>query len=239
MANNHNQRSYIFFGDSLINRTSIVTADPCYDLPDVGTTVEVLAHKTGGFYGLLQTLLQLTYPENRIHFQNFARGGASSFQLQSQLDGCIDSQTIEQQPQENAALICIGTNDASHDIFGLGKAVTLEQFKYNYGASIKKAVHHFGTVHCILPPEVQVLEQKETINQRIRDFNETIIDIASTFENVQVIDLFSHFEQTDQAFANTHSTLSLRISDGVHLSELGNQLAANIIWDALLEDYTL
>lgn len=239
MNTQSNSKHFIFLGDSLINRKSIVTIDPCYDLPAIGETVTVLRHQTAGFYKILMEMLQLTYPSNHIDFNNFARGGATVHDIQMQLDAYLKTKThTEVANPDKTIFICIGTNDASHEIFKLGKSIAVDDFQKQYQVILEKLSDITEKIYCILPPPVSVLEHSDQINAKITAYNQSILELGSIFNHITFIDLFSHFEQIDEAFLAQSKQLQLRIEDGVHLSDLGNQLAANIIWDSLIpEEY--
>lgn len=237
-------KTYLFFGDSLIDRKSIVTPNPCYDLPAKGETVTVLDHQTGGFFKLLKEMLQITYPSNKIEFQNHAKGGSTSTDIALKTSSYFEDNNGHATNRKDELMtktsheifICVGTNDASHSFFNLGDRISEEKFKENYDLILKSiyAPHH--KIYCILPPPTRVKETSMQINEKIMRYNSAIVDLESVYDGVQIIDLYTPFEDIDTAFESNNPELSLRIEDGVHFSDLGNQLAANIIWDSITSE---
>jgi|GEM_PF-4427591 len=240
MIDQKHTKTFLFFGDSLIDRRSIVTIDPCYDLPAIGEAVRVLDHQKRGFFKLLLEMLQLAHPLNKIQFQSFARGGATSRHMVTQLEAYGEMTFKNSQVdtmKADAIFICIGTNDASYPFFGLlsnkDNNISTEEFKSNYEFVLTALSAQCQRIYCILPPPVRVDKKQNCINKQIAEYNNAVMDLKTLYDNVHLIDLYTRFDQTDVAFAGQNTQLKLRIDDGVHFSDLGNQLAANIIWNCL------
>ncbi len=225
--------TFCFFGDSLVDRPAIVVDDPHYDLPAVGQSVPVRGHETAGFYKLVLQRLTVAFPERSFRFLKFAVGGSTIRDVQAQL---VDS--AQQIAHPDVSFICVGINDVMRKFQGrFSEAVDLGEFSERYGQVIDEAQKKSRLVFCLGEPLVNVEKDSVAINADLKSYNNAIEAIVKRREAGRVffIDLFSQFERVHTNLA-THASSESLWSDGVHLSDIGNMLAADTILRQLERD---
>lgn len=226
--------TFCFFGDSLVDRPSILVEDPHYNLPATGQLVPVLGHETAGFYKLVLQRLRVAFPERSFQFINFAVGGATVRDVQMQV-----AESAQSAPSPDVSFICVGINDVMRKFQGrFSEAVDFEEFSRRYEQVIKDAQKRSRLVFCIGEPLVNLENDTSAINAALKTYNNSIESIISSLksENIFFVDLFSAFERV-HANLSAHSGSESLWIDGVHLTEIGNMLAADVIMRHLERDY--
>ena len=225
--------TFSFFGDSLIDRPAIVVDNPHYNLPALGQSVPVRGHETAGFFKLVLQRLQVAFPERSFQFLNFAVGGSTIRDVQTQL---ADSE--QRIPYPDVSFICVGINDVMRRFQGRpSEAVDLPEFSDRYAQVIDEAQRRSRLVLCLGEPLVNVSNDAPAINSVLKTYNDAIESEVTRRKsgNIYFIDLFSQFERVNVNLS-AHSGYESLWSDGVHLSDIGNVLAADIIMRNLERD---
>lgn len=218
--------TFSFFGDSLVDRPAIVVDNPHYDLPALGQSVPVRGHETAGFYKLVLQRLRVAFPEHSFQFLNFAVGGSTIRDVQTQL-----VYSAPHIPCPDVSFICVGINDVMRTFQGRpSESVDLAEFSDRYAQVIDEAQRRSRLVFCLGEPLVNVSNDAAAINSTLKMYNEAIESEVGRRKSSKIyfIDLFSQFERV-QVNLSAHSGSESLWSDGVHLSEIGNVLAADII----------
>jgi lysophospholipase L1-like esterase len=225
--------TFCFFGDSLVDRPAIVVDNPHYDLPAVGQSVVVRGHETAGFYKLVLQRLLVTFPERSFQFLNFAVGGSTVRDVQTKI-----ADSTQQPPYPDVSFICVGINDVMRKFQGrLSEAVNFDEFSARYSQVIEEAQRRSRLVFCLGEPLVNVNDDAPAINAALKTYNDEIESLVNRrrSSNIFYIDLFNHFERV-HANLSAYSGCESLWSDGVHLSDIGNTLAADIIMKHLERD---
>jgi len=221
---------FCFFGDSLVDRKAIVIDDPHYNLPVIGSQVEVKSHETAGFFKLIQQILTVRYPTQTLEFLNRAKGGSTIRQVQYQVEKfCKKSLSAD------VSLICVGINDVMRKYQGLpDQHVLFDEFAERYTSVLSSLKTKSKIILCLGEPLVQVKDSDE-INKELYTYVSFIKDLSDSATGIYYIDLFNIFKDTHSALSSRGSPHSLW-TDGVHLSDLGNALAADTIMKALEQE---
>jgi lysophospholipase L1-like esterase len=225
--------TFSFFGDSLVDRPAIVVDNPHYNLPLPGQSVPVRGHETAGFYKMVLQRLQVAFPERSFQFLNFAVGGSTIRDVQTQL-----ANSVQRLPYPDVSFICVGINDVMRTFQGRpSEAVNLVEFSERYTQVIDEAQKRCRLVFCIGEPLVNTEQDAPAINAALKTYNEAIESEVTRRKgrNIYFIDLFSEFERVHTNLS-AHSGYESLWSDGVHLSDIGNVLAADIIMRHLQRD---
>jgi hypothetical protein len=110
------------------------------------------------------------------------------------------------------------------------ESVDLAEFSDRYAQVIDEAQRRSRLVFCLGEPLVNVSNDAAAINSTLKMYNDVIESEVGRRKSSKIyfIDLFSQFERV-QVNLSAHSGSESLWSDGVHLSEIGNVLAADII----------
>ncbi|MEJ2743880.1 MAG: GDSL-type esterase/lipase family protein [Gammaproteobacteria bacterium] len=219
-----------FFGDSLVDRPSIVVDDPHYDLPEVGETTVIRKHETAGFFKLVRDRLRIKHPESRFIFQSHAAGGSNIRDIDKQISACENIN-----PFWDISFVCVGINDAMRKAQGrLDEAVDFYEYAQRYHGIINRLKSRSKMVFCIGESPVNVGGKTSDINQDLKEYVDLVKRLCLKYENdnVHFIDFFDRFSRVGEMLLAYNSEDSLWV-DGVHYSSLGNTLAADIIIDYL------
>jgi len=220
---------FCFFGDSLVDRPALVIDDPHYNLPAIGSQVRVQNHETAGFFKLIQQILTVRYPAQKLEFFNRAKGGSTIRQVQYQVEKFC------REGNSDVSLICVGINDVMRKYQGLpDQHVSFDEFAERYTSVLSLLKTKSKIILCLGEPLVQV-QDSHAINQELYTYNNFIKDLADSATGIFYIDLFKTFKDTHSALSSRGSQHSLW-TDGVHLSDLGNALAADTIVKALEQE---
>jgi len=227
--------SAYFFGDSLIDRPAIVTPDPHYDLPDVGASVQVLAHETAGFFKLLRQRLQIMLPDRLVNCRTFARGGSTVRELERQIR--VASEGAD---DWDLSILCVGINDIWRKFQGRRlEAVPYDEFVACYSAALNILQARSKMTICIGAPLAPAGEFRPAILRDLELYNGAVRDLTNSCSEggIFFLDLFGRFMSSALLLQELDPPESLWV-DGVHLSPLGNVMAADLIV-RLLEEQQL
>ena len=222
--------TFHFFGDSLVDRPAIVVDDPHYDLPAIGQSVVVKEHQTAGFYRLTHQRLQAKHPEIRFSFQNYAVGGSNVRDVETQISSCEQSHDFW-----DVSFVCVGINDILRKVQGrFDESVELEEYSQRYQNIVEKLKDKSKFIFCIGESPVSLGEDSSVINTELKTYTDWIKNFCQEEQNknVHYIDFYNEFERVSEIFAAYQSEKSLWV-DGIHYSQLGNTLAAELIIQTL------
>jgi lysophospholipase L1-like esterase len=219
-----------FFGDSLVDRPSIIVDNPHFDLPAIGQVVPVRGHEKGGFYKVVSQNLTVAYPEQAFSFSNFAVGGSTVRDVERQVE-----RACSLVPQTVLSVVCVGINDVIRAFQGrYAEGVNLDEFAERYTRIVARLCAHSSFVLCICEPFGDVGEGSGALRAELIRYNAVVSSIVSRLGQGKLacVDLFARFEQVNAALVARGAQIPLWV-DGVHLSEVGNILAADAIMSAL------
>jgi lysophospholipase L1-like esterase len=222
--------SVCFLGDSLIDRPSIVVDNPHFNLPAIGNAVLVRGHETGGFYKLVSQRLIVRFPQQALSFFKFAVGGSTVRDVEQQVHA-----SLSVAPNPTVSIVCVGINDCMRAFQGRhAEGVEMNEFIERYSRIVDALCSRSRLAVCICEPIGDVGEDTVAIREKLKRYNGSIASLVSQSErkNLTCVDLFTRFDEVNAALSTRASQPPLW-TDGVHLSEIGNLLAAEEIIRAL------
>lgn len=204
------------------------------NLPAVGDTVEVEMWKKDGYVSRLSRILTLKLPYHKVVVDNFGVGGATSRDI-------VKLITEKESPTSRYDILFLGCgiNDVwrkyqeRHD-----EAVGISEYEENFRKILDSALGQAHEVYIINETPVSGIDSTDQINGELEHYNEITKKIAQEFE-VQYVDVYSAFKD----FSSTKGAVSPEEqslwSDGVHLSNLGDELMCQTVFDFLSEKKTI
>jgi lysophospholipase L1-like esterase len=204
-----------------------------HHLPLPGEKVIVDGWQSRGYVQLLTTQLRLTHPGLRFAVDNRAAAGATSRDLL----GIV--RHFQQTSSAEIAVLCCGINDVWRGYQGRGpEAVSLKEFGLNYIrmiATLRRAAKH---VVCLSETPFGWDDDCDVaaMNAELARYNE-LARRAAHAQDAEYADLWHPMLDAARQLGGgrppspADPTLW---SDGVHLSDLGDTLVANLLHDVLL-----
>ena len=196
----------IFLGDSLTQRTGLLTSrNPAarYGHPYLGSYVDILVKR-----------LLVHYPQLGLQTFNAGVGGIMLPHLLQSLPGDLE------QFEPTCAVLFMGQNDAK---------------KYSAG---EFETHLRQVLDILRDTEVSVLQLsttphpgEEQKNQMLATYDRIVDRLCNEFGNL-FLDVKSPFAKLLEYNAGADRPVQL-FADGCHMSELGNQLLADLVFAAL------
>ena len=201
-----------------------------WDLPLVGTQVPVAAWRNRGYVHQLRLALQAAHPHLRFRFENYAQGGFTSRNIATAIKEALLSD-----PRWDLVFYECGINDVWRSFQNReSEAVGLEEFESNYRQSLRLLKAHARRVVCIGQTPFGLADSAE-MNKQLAEYNRVAEDVANSLA-IDFINPWLPFRRTAQAIHHG-STESDEIhsvwSDGVHLSELGDSILFQMVYNHL------
>jgi lysophospholipase L1-like esterase len=197
------------FGDSLTEGEA-TPIDPPVPLAPVDPAT---TGSTRSYPYKLQSLLHTRYPTQVISIYNGGKGGEAAGAARARLAELLD------RFHPGAVILMDGVND-------LNGGVTPEAAAQAVGALVTEIRAHNAVVFlCTIPRQRRGSQRAYSVDQ-VEPFNQALTQTAAD-AGVQLIDIYPEI------------TLDLLAPDGLHLTQTGNQLLAEMLLDALRSRFEL
>ena len=196
----------VFFGDSLIKRTGIVSSP--------NPARKYMIDYTGSFVDILTKKLIVHFPEISFEFYNKGVGGNTTEDLLKR----VKQEVLLLKP--NIIILLIGQNDAIKH--------TIDKFEDNLTDLLETMNrNNIKVIQLSTTPNLKNME----INIILDEFDAIIKNKSEFYGNIYV-DLKMPFKKA-MAHKMYDCPIELLI-DGVHMTELGNILIADLVYDAMV-----
>ncbi|WP_406230562.1 SGNH/GDSL hydrolase family protein [Nocardia sp. NBC_01009] len=207
------------------------------DLPAVGSMIEVLSWRNRGYVHAMMTSLRARFPWVEFDSSNYGEGGANSTQVLDNINAVEVAQTWD------LAMFGCGINDVWREFQGrLTEAVDFESYDKNIRAALD-ILRAFPAVVVIGEPPIGWDPQIDAAaaNRELARYNQRA-QRAATDADVPFISLWERFIYAGACMGWSVANPAAPAlgkdtlwSDGVHLSELGDQLVRDEIEHHLTE----
>jgi lysophospholipase L1-like esterase len=201
------------------------------NLPEVGTAVTVEKWHSRGYVHRLLISLITAYPHVDFASDNFGEGGATSRDVLANIRAAEDTQRWD------VAVLGCGINDVWRGLQGrTSEAVNLEEFTQNYRAMIELLTERTRRVLCVGEPPFgwEPLIDAAAANVELIRYNQSAAELA-TAAGIEFVDVWAIFVRTAQMLSRWTPTAPIEPdglspwSDGVHLSEVGDDIMRKLI----------
>lgn len=215
-----------FYGTSIMEHLvaySSRMSDPM-NLPAVGNTVEVEIGKKEGYVSRLSRILTLKLPYHNIVVNNFAVGGATSRDL-------VNLITEKEPPTSGYDILFLGCgiNDVWRKYQGRHhEAVDIREYEENFRKILHTALCQAHEIYIINETPVSGIDHADQINGELQCYNQITKKLAPEF-GVQYIDVYSAFKDFSAIKKAISPGEHSLWTDGVHLSDLGDELICQLI----------
>lgn len=190
-----------------------------------GDSITQMGTNEGGYIRLMQKMLE-------------EKGKASDYELLGAGVGYnkvydlflrLEKDVVAQKPQ--TVLVWIGVNDVGHKLNGTG--TDADKFEAFYNAIINRLKEINAKVILVTPAVIG--ERTDCTNQLDGDLNRyaQIVRKLAAQHGCGLIDMRKRFMEYNQLHNTDNQEKGILTTDGIHLSEQGNKLVADIIFKSL------
>lgn len=199
----------IFFGDSLTNRTGV------HQNSNLAKRFKL--DYTGNYVDILEKRLLVHYPELNLSCYNKGKGGDTTADLLAR----VDQDVLSLQP--NWVVLLIGQNDSAK--------CSEDEFRYNLEMLLQIFVNNSICVLILTTTPSPIPDRNITLRRYDLIITESAIKFAQILVNVK-----KPFEIVQSYNESSESSVIL-FSEGCHLTELGNILLADTVFDVIARSY--
>lgn len=200
------QKTILFFGDSIT---------------EAGVS-------PGGYIEILRKKFEIEYP-GLFNLAGAGIGGNKVYDLYLRLEADV----ISKSPQ--CVVIYVGINDVWHKQL-LGTGTDLDKFQKFYEAILTR-LHQAGIQTILCTPSL--IGEKKFGNNCCDDdleiYSKVIRDLSVKY-SCAIADLQQVFRTYETLHNQPDHESGLLTTDGVHLTDTGNQLVANTVWEILMAE---
>ena len=192
-----------------------------------GDSITELGVNEKGYISLMNLRLNETKQAERFHLIGSGIGGNKVYDLFFRMENDV----LTKQP--DVVVIWIGVNDVWHkSMFGTG--TDINKFEAMYTDIIQRLQKAGIKVFCCTPACIG--EKKDHSNMQDVDLNEfsKVIRKIAVENNAGLIDFRKTFLEYNLKHNTENKYQGTLTYDGVHLNDSGNQLVADMMWNALI-----
>ena len=193
-----------------------------------GDSITELGVKEKGYIDLLNNKLKDTQQTEKYQFIGSGIGGNKVYDLFFRMERDV----VNMQP--DIVVIWIGVNDVWHkSMFGTG--TDRDKFERMYADIIQRLQQKGIKVYCCTPACIG--EKTDHSNAQDGDLNEfsKIIRKTGSANGAGLIDFRKSFLEYNLKHNTENKDKGILTYDGVHLNDAGNQLAADMMWNAVIK----
>jgi lysophospholipase L1-like esterase len=191
-----------------------------------GDSITELGVKPGGYVTRVDSMAKLKGKGSDFDFLGAGVSGNKVYDLYLRMEEDVLSKSPD------IVVIYVGVNDVWHKTL-LGTGTDADKFEKFYLAILKKFKER--NIKAILCTPAVVGEKTDASNQLDGDLNRysnIIRDIAKN-SKLPLIDLRQQFTDYDRAHNPQNLEKNILTYDKVHLNDIGNQLVADLMWNAI------
>ncbi|MEY9846155.1 lysophospholipase L1-like esterase/NTP pyrophosphatase (non-canonical NTP hydrolase) [Streptacidiphilus sp. BW17] len=209
-------------------------------LPPIGTPVTVESWQRRGYVHRVHLSLQASWPHVAFEFDNRARGGATSRDIEQ----IVCRATETEGAGYDLAFVSCGINDVWRRFQGReAETVNATDFTAHYTAILRRLAACSRIVVCVLETPFGPIADRATVeamNHELNRFN-CIAACAAEAAGALVLDPWQPFVTASQQLtAGPGNDLPAGLwSDGVHLSDLGDTLLLHQVEKFLADHRTI
>ncbi|MCX4094562.1 GDSL-type esterase/lipase family protein [Nocardia sp. alder85J] len=202
------------------------------NLPAIGSTVTVEQWRGRGYVQRLHVALTARHPHVDFVFDNYGEGGATSRDVLGHVTAATSTS-----PRYDVAVLGCGINDVWRGFQGrASEAVDHDEYTRNYQDMLDLLTGHSRRVICIGEPPFGWEPGIDTAaaNTVLTRYNTTAAELAAR-AGAEFIDVWSAFTRTAQLLSTWSPTAPAEPagaspwSDGVHLSDIGDELMRELV----------
>ena len=193
-----------------------------------GDSITEMGVQEDGYIDLLKQRLNTENISEKYTLIGAGIGGNKVYDLFFRLNKDVLSQ------KPDIVVIWIGVNDVWHkSTFGTG--TDFDKFSRFYADIIQKCQFAGIKVYCCTPSAIG--EKTDHSNPQDGDLNELSKIIRSTAKenNAEIIDIRKAFLDYNLIHNSNNRDKGILTNDRVHLSDSGNRLVANLMWDHIIK----
>lgn len=203
MAATHKKIKVVFFGDSITQ----------------------MGINKGGYIDRIQSIVDEKGLKDKYDLVGAGVGGNKIYHLFFRLNKDV----LEKNP--DIVVMYIGINDVWHKTSGIG--TDINDYKMFYEEIIRRM--QAKKIKLILCTPSVIGEKKHGENPQDKDLDEyaqVVRDLAVKY-NCKLVDLRKIFEENEVKYNTTNVDRGVLTMDLVHLTDKGNKIVANAVWDAI------
>jgi len=192
-----------------------------------GDSITELGVKEKGYIALMNNRLSKTKQSEKYQLIGSGIGGNKVYDLFFRMEEDV----LIKQP--DVIVIWIGVNDVWHkSMFGTG--TDLNKFESMYTDIIQRLQKTGTKVYCCTPACIgEKTDHSNAQDGDLNEFSKVIRKIAAA-NNAGLIDFRKTFLEYNLKHNTDNKYQDILTYDGVHLNDVGNQLVADMMWDAMI-----